>query len=479
MKKQFLPYFFLFFVCSAALQAQNATETPSVLTYEQCTQYAREHNIQARQLQLQTESAGINLQQSKANRLPNANANWSHGLNYGRSIDPFTNSFNTEATQASQIAVSSRVVLYNGRQLHNTIEQRKLELEAANWDLKDLENNLQLNILSAYMQILLAEEQQRVLEQQAKVTQIQYEQTQRFVNAGALPAGNLLDIEAQIANDRLNMVNAANAVNSAYLALSQILNYYEPFKISKPTVNVPNVEALNQLTARQVFDAALATQPQLQSAALRTRIAEQSLKVAEGAQYPTVALSANLSSLYSSRAQDIVFGNSIDTSLTNYFTLTGTPIVSLTPEYSFKKTSYPTQLWNNLGGFIGLNVSIPIFNQFQVKNAIKLSRINITNAYLTQENTQNTLRQQVEQAYLSARAAATRYEALQANVTALQKSATHAEKRMNAGTISALEYLNIQNNFTAAQLNLESAKYEFYFRLKILDFYQGKSVNLK
>lgn len=463
---------------SGAVQAQN-TDDAQLWTFEQCAEYAKEHNIQAQQLQLQTESAAINLQQSKTNRLPSANANFSHGLNYGRSIDPFSNTFNTEAIQNSQISLNSSVILFNGMRQRNTIEQRKLELEAANWDIKDLNNNMELNVLSAYMQILLAEEQLRVLEQQAQLTQIQYEQTQRFVNAGALPAGNLLDIDAQIANDRLNVVNARNAIASAYLAMSQILNYYEVYKIAKPKVSEPDINAIDQITAQQVFEAALTTQPQLQSSALRTRIAEQSLKVAEGAKYPTVALSANLGSLYSNRAQDIVLGSGIDTSFTNFFTLSGSPIVSLTPEYTLKKTAYPKQLWNNLGGFVGINVSIPIFNQYQVKNAIKLSRINVSNAMLTQQNTQNTLRQQTEQAYLNARSTAQRYLASQINITALQKSVNHAEKRMNAGTISALEYLNIKNNLTVAELNLEAAKYEYFFRLKILDFYLGKPITLE
>ncbi len=463
--------------CSNVLSAQNNTDAQT-WSFEQCTEYAQQNNVQAKQLQLQTESAGINLQQSQVNRLPNANANFSHGLNYGRSIDPFTNTFNTQATQASQIQVGSSVTLYNGMRQKNTIEQRRLELDAANWDLKDLHNNLELNVLSAYMQILLAEEQLRILEQQAEVTQRQYKQTESFVKVGALPAGNLLDIEAQIANDRLNTVNARNAIASAYLGLSQILNYYQPFTIQKPKITELPLTAINQMTGEQVYETALNTQPQLQSALLRTRVAEQSLKVAEGARYPTVSLSANLSSLYSSRAQDIIIGNSFDTTLTNYFTLTGTPIVSLTPEYTLKKTNYPKQIWNNLGGFVGINVSVPIFNQYQVKNAIKLSRINVANAQLNQENTRNTLRQQIEQAFLNGRSAALRYEASQANVAALEQAVNQTEKRMNAGAATSLEYLNIKNNLTVAQLNLESAKYEYYFRLKILDFYQGKPVTL-
>ncbi len=448
-------------------------------SFRQCVEYAMQHNIQAQQLQLQAENATISLQQSQHNRLPNLNANFSHGLNYGRSIDPFTNTFNTQAIQASQLSLGSSVVLYNGMRQKNTIELRKLELEAANWDIKELRNNLELNVLSAYLQVLLAEEQQRILEQQAEVTQRQYNQTESFVKAGALPSGNLLDIEAQIANDRLNIVNAKNAVASAYLGLSQILNYYNLFAVVKPAIGSFSPNAINLLTAEQVYETAIATQPQIQGALLRTRAAEQSLKVAEGAKYPTVALSANFSTLYSSRAQEIIFGNTIDTSFTNFFTLTGTPIVSLTPEYTFKKTAYPKQLWNNLGGFLGVNVNIPIFNQFQVKNAIKQSRLNVSNTYLAQENAKVLLRQQIEQAYLNARSAAQRIEATEVNVAALRQSVNQTEKRMNAGASTSLDYLNVKNNLTIAELNLESARYEYYFRLKILDFYQGKPILLE
>ncbi len=461
-----------------SLQAQNEVNNPIIWTLQDCLDYARQHNLQIKQLSLQEKVAKINHKQSKDDRLPNLNGTFSHGVNVGRTIDRTTNSFTTDAIQFSSLQLNSNFIVYNGHITRNTIAQRELEHQLAQLTVEETANNLNLSILSAYLQILLAEEQEKILAKQSELTQKQYEQTQKLVKVGSLPAGDLLDIEAQLGNDELNIVNAENTIQAAYLNLSQLLDLYEQnIQVARNQVDVPSTKLLSELSPQLIYETALSTQPQIKTATLRTQIAEKGLKIAEGGRWPTVALSAQLSSNFSSIAPD--FDNASITGIDTIRSLSIInndlqPVFELVPELDLPKRGYFGQLGDNAGGFLGLSVSVPIFNNFRVRNGIELAKINIDNTRFSQELTKNNLRKAIEQAYLDAQAAAKRYESTQKNIVALEKSMAHAEKKFELGMVTALEYLTTKNNLTRAELNVEAAKFEYIFRLKILDFYQGK-----
>ncbi|MBK9463104.1 MAG: TolC family protein [Sphingobacteriales bacterium] len=445
---------------------------------QECLQYARQNNVQLKQLGLNTDIAKINEKQSHQTRLPNLNGSFSYGGNLGRTVDPTTNSFQTQASQASQINLTSSLVLYNGGQFKRTIEQRGLELELAHLQTDDFANNLDLSILGAYLQILLSEEQLSVLQRQADLTQQQYRQMQKLVNAGSVPGGNLLDINAQIANDQLNQVNGQNAIDLAYTNLRQLLNRYDTFKIVRPTLPEPSANALSNYTPDEVYQNALSVQPSVKVAVLQTQIAEKRLAVTRTNQYPTVSLTGNFSTQYSSLAKQYgISGIEPTPILTNYFTQNFDSIYTFNPIISTKNIPVYKQWGDNLGGFLGLSAQFPIFNQYQVKNGISLAKLNIENTRLSQELTRNNIRQQIEQAYINAKGAAERYKATKANIEALKNNLSFVQKRYDLGLTNNLDYNTAKNNLTAAELNLESAKFDYFFRLKILDYYQGKPLD--
>lgn len=458
--------------CPLLIQAQSTEE--KLWTVEDCLTYARENNVQLKQLGLGVKSAESNLLQSKREMLPNANANWRHGFNVGGGIDPSTNNFVTETIQSQQWNVGSSYTLYNGMQRRNTIEQRKVQLALSEKDQEVYLNDLDFNILSAYLQILLTEEQVEVLNKQAELTKKSYDQTSKLVKAGLLPSGDLLNIEAQMANDTLNIVNGENAVSSAYLGLGQVLDYYEEMMIVKPNVVPPSTSELEARDPSLIYEKAIDLQPTIHAAQLRRDIAERELKIAEGARYPIVSLGANLGTNYSSFARRLDEDIEPNITQTILFTESLEPIYTLSP--SFEKTPYFTQLGNNFGYGVSLNLNVPIFNNYRVKNAIAQSKINIENQRYGKQLAENNLRQTIERAYLDARSAAQQYAFAQRNVIARKRSLEYAEKRYDLGAINALEYFTAQNNFIAAELQLNSAKYEYVFRVKILDFYEGKSL---
>lgn len=461
---------FLFF--SPLLQAQSG----EIWSLKKCFDYAQSNNLQLKQLRLQTESAGINELQSKNNVLPNVNAGASSGINLGRSIDPTTNSFNTQATAAAQLNLSSTITLYNGGLLKNTITQRGLELELAKLQTDEAANNLQLSILGAYLQILLSEAQIDVLDKQAQMTRDQHRQIEKLIQAGTLPAGDLLDIDAQIANDKLNRVNAENAVATAFLNLRQLLEYYQAFDIEKPIAPEPNEADLQGRNPENTYLTALGIQPSLKTTALQTNIAQQRLKLINANKYPTVSLTGNLSTRYSSLAQRLASETPTGLSQAPLITASGESIFS--PTFSYEKTPLFSQLTSNWGGYLGVNVNIPIFNQYQIKNNTALAQINIKNSQIAEQNAKNQLRQRIEQAYLDARAALERYKSTKASIEALQKTLNYTEKRYNLGLANSFDYLSAKNRLATAELNLQTSRFEYLFRLKIIDFYEGQTIAL-
>lgn len=465
---------FLYFLPFAEqLFAQDLSDKWSLT---RCFEYAEQNNVQLKQLQLQTQSALINEQQSRSDRLPNFNANASGLGNIGRSLDPYTNTFSTDATFATQFSLNSSVQLYNGGQRKNTVVQRGMELELTRLQSKESAYNLKLGILGAYLQILLSQAQVEVLKAQAKLTQDQLQRAQKLVQAGMIPAGDLLDIEAQIANDQFNQSNGQNAIQSAYLSLRQQLDYYEePFEVEIPNIAAPSPAELQQRQPQMVLEQALQTQPSLRTIAQQGNIAAQRKKVAAGARYPIVTLNTSLNTTYASAAKQIESLTLPDAGSPTYYVTTGGDLVlSYQPTPVLSSTPFFTQIGDNFGGSISLNVVVPIFNNYRVRNTLSLAQINMDNNRLAQQNTQNALRRNIEQAFLDARAALERYNSAQANIVALENALNYTEKRYQLGAVSTFDFLNAKTRLATTRLQQEAARYEYYFRLKILDFYAGK-----
>ncbi|HNL05976.1 MAG: TolC family protein [Chitinophagales bacterium] len=461
------------------LYAQNPPVAGQLWSLQNCIDFATQNNLSRKQLSLNVKSAEINRKQSHDDRLPNVNGSLSYGVNFGRSIDPTTNTFETQVSQASQIGLNSAFTLYNGNRINLTQEQRQLQLELAKLQIDEYDYNLQLSVLGAYLQILLSQAQLEVLLNQAAMTQEQYDQMQKMVDVGNVPAGNLLDIEAQMANDRLNEVNAQNAVNAAYLALQQTLNYYEPFQIVPPTQPMPALDAIDKMTAQEIYETASGLQPTNKVNDMQIQIAEKQLQIARTNLKPIVTLNASMNTRYSSLAKNYeVTGVDPTPVLAPYITENFDSIYTFNPV--IKKSNIPIyeQWGDNFGGYVGVGMQVPIFNQYQVRNSMALAQIGIENARLTQQNNQNQLRQQIEQAYLNAKAAAERYKATQSNIAALEKNFNFIKKRYELGMANNLDFNNAKNNLIGAQLNLQAAQFEYIFRLKILDYYSGKSLEL-
>lgn len=440
---------------------------------QDCIEYALENNIQIKQQQLGVDIARENLLQSKASRYPSLNASASHFYNFGRTVDPFTNEFATESVQSNNFNISSGMTLFSGFQILNSVRQNMLELEASNYDVEAMGNDISLAVASAYLQILFSIELVDIAANQLEITSQQVQRTSRMVEAGTLARGSLLTMEAQAATEELQLVNAENNLEMAYLDLIQLLDLesMEGFSIQVPDIQVdPDTDHL--YSPMHVYDRAVKSQPEVLSADMRVLSAERGVDIAQGARSPMLSLRGTYGTGYSGASQevtDIIPGDPVQIGQTP----SGEPVFGPSFDYETRVKPFMDQLNDNLNRSIGLTLSIPIFNNFQVRSSVGRSKISLENTRLSNQQVRNQLFKTIQQSHADAQAALKRHDALIKNVSALEESFRYTEQRFNVGMIATLEYNDSKNRLTAAQSELLQAKYEYLFRRQILEFYMG------
>jgi len=422
-----------------------------VWTFQQCLDTAIQRNISLNQSRLNTDLSRITLEQSKANRFPNLNASARDGISFGRSVNPTTNQYVERTTNSSSFGVNTGVDLFNGFQITRTILQNKMNLDAVKTDVENVRNQVTLNITTAYLQLLFQYEILKSAKNQTEATTIQVDRTQKMVNAGKVPESNLFTIRSQQATDNLAVVNAQGQLDLAKVTLEQLMEIpvTDSFEVKIPDLVEPSL-LLNQ-TNQEIYNKALTVQPQIAGASIRTNSALLGIKISEGARYPSLSLSGGVNSNYSVTSR------------------TGS-------NSSVKDSPFFPQLWTNLGESIGLNLYIPIYSNRQLKSNIERAKINALSVQLDEQNTRLQLRKTIEQSYTDLRNSIKKYEAVKEQISAAELSYQNMERKYNVGMSTAIDYLIEKNNYFQAQSNGIQAKYDYIFKSKILDFYQGKPI---
>ncbi len=429
------------------------TVAQDIWSLERCIKYALDNNIMIKQQELNTQVSENSLLQARMNRLPSLNANTQQSFNYGRTLDFATNIYEDQNTRSFSYNASSQVTLFNGFQITNSIRQNDLNLMATLADLETLKNDISLNIASAYLQILFNKELLDVAQNQLEITRQQVDRTRRLVEAGSLPRGNLLEIEALEASDNLRVVNAKNQLTLSYLTLTQLLELPSPedFVIEVPDFDgVPVVPP--QYEVDPVYEAALETQPQIRSAEYQLASSEAGLSIARGRRSPRLFLSGN----YGSGYQQIITG-----------------------PYADRETpSFEEQIRNNQRTSFALGLSIPIFNSWQVNTAISNATIGVLNAEYSMQRTKNDLYQRIQLAYTDVVAAHENYLATGKALTSIEESFRHMEQRFEVGMVTTVEFNQALNQLGMTRSELLRAKYEYLFKTNVLEFYMGNPIAL-
>lgn len=447
-------------------------------TLQDCIDYALSHNLQVKQQQLTEKLASVNLWQSKAELFPNLGAYASHSYNYGKTIDMYTNTFATSTVVSENFYLSSSITLFSGFQLLNSVRQNRIKLDASKYDLDKMMNDISLNIATAFLQILYNNEILANAQDQAKVTKLEVDRMQKIVDAGSSAKGPLLDLQAQQANEDLAVVNARNSLDLSLLSLAQMLDLdtTEGFDIAIPVLSLPTESAL--LTRPDaIYALALGVQPEIKSAELNVKSALLGLTIAHGMRSPILSLRGSLGTGYSGASQKLKDTTSIIVPIG--VTSSGEAVYGHYWSYTYEKTPFEEQIKDNINKTLSFSLTIPIFNNWQTNTAISRSKIAITSAEYSLQTAKNTLYKSIQQAYADATAALNKYNSSQKSVTAMTEAFKYAQQKFDVGSMNTTDYNTAKTNLSAAESNLLQAKYEYVFRLKVLDFYMGKPIELK
>ena len=463
----------IFCVIGFTLFAQNPVT--GRLTLQQCIEIGIANNLDVLQSDLDVQASQINWKQAKTNMLPDLNGTARHGINTGRSIDPNTNTFVNENNSYANYSLGTGVTIFNGFSMQNLVKQNKLTYEASKMTFQQRKDNLTLNIILAYLQVLNNEDLVVQARNQAELTNQQVDRLGILDKEGAIPPSQFSDIKGQYAGDQINIINAQTAVETAKINLCQLMNVPYDKSISVERLDPGTIGDRYADTPDKIYETALQQFAQIKAVDFTVKSSEAGVKVAKGRLFPTLSLNAGLSTYYSNTATSQVLVNSIDTAFYDYVIVNNNPVKVRTiyNEFAFPKISYADQLKNNRSTGISLDMQIPIFNGFFQRNRIKLAKLDLKNSELIARTTKTQMQQSIEQAYINMTSAADRYKILLEQVNAYTESFRAAEIRFNSGVGNSIDYLIAKNNLDRASLNLINAQYDYVLRTKILDYYKG------
>lgn len=470
MKRSYLILFLMLGFISSAL----AQTTPWSL--KQCVETALSANATVQQQLLTTRTDSISLAQARMNRWPSLSGVAAAGINQGRSIDPFTNAYSTEAFNYANYGLAGEVTLFAGFSMRNTVLQNALYYKASKMSLRQQQDDITVQVILAYLGVLDAEDMIQQSSGQLVFTGKQVERLELMNKEGAIAPSQLYDMRGQYASEQIANLNAQKALVAAKISLCRLLN--EPLDTSFRVERIEPAALADRYTSSpdSIYAIALRQFAQVKAVDLRRESAIKGVLAARGTFAPVLSLEGNLNTNYSSVATQPVLINTSDKISDDYVLVGGTPspVVYRVNNFQNQRIAYGKQLSNNLFSSISLNLRIPIFNRNIARNRVGLARLDLAKAELDAGTTKTALQLAIRQAYSDMEAAVARYRLLLDQVKAYRESFRAAEVRYNAGAGTSLDYLNAKNNLNTAEINLVNAQYESLYRMKVLDYYQGK-----
>ncbi|MFL1010777.1 TolC family protein [Flavisericum labens] len=419
-------------------------------TLQECVYYAIENNISVQQAMLDQNLADLDKEQAVYNFLPNLNSNASYNINTGANINPATNQFENSTFQSSSGGISSGINIFSGLQNWKNLQRAKLNKIAASYQLDKMKDDISLFVANSFLQILANKERLRVLQGQNKITKENIKNTVQLVESGVLPKGDLLEIKATDATQQQQIIQAESALFISKLGLAQTLQLenYETFDVVDMDYDlVPNT--MLSKNPKEIVEKAKETVNDLKIATSNLDLAKKNLEIAKSSYYPTISGFVSYNARWSS-------------SQTNPFT--GEEINFIDQLYLFDGTA------------VGLRLNVPIFNQFNTRNSVKRSKINISRLENQAKQVELDLESKVYQAYNDAQNAKKAYDAALKVEEARQLAFNYAQERYDLGLSNAFDLNQSRILFDNAQSDVIRTKFDYIFGIKVLEFYFGISI---
>ncbi|MBS1647605.1 MAG: TolC family protein [Bacteroidetes bacterium] len=447
-------------------------------TLQQCIDYAWKNNLTLKQNALSADINAVNYMQSKANILPTLNMGASHTYNNGQKIDPYTNRFASSTILSENFYAQAQVTLWSGLQQYNNVKKNQYAYLSSKETYEQQKNDLALNVASAFLQVVYNTELQKVAEQQVSISSQQLDRTQKLADAGSVALSSVYDMKAQLASDQYALVSAQNNNNLSVLALKQLLylDSLNSFFIEKPVFELSAAD-LAAYKVEDIYQMALKSQHKIKSAEYSLLSSEKNVSYARGKISPTLSLSGTLATGYSGLDVTPVGTPYITGLYPSGITSTGDTVYAPNYHQDTKKTAWATQFKNNLNKSIGFSLYIPLFNGLSTASNIKIAKLQMLSNKYNYDITKQQLYKTIAQAYADAQAALNKYVSAKMAYEASAQSFSFAEQKFNAGALNSFDYNNSKNRILKTQTDMLNAKYDFIFKLKVLDYYEGKSLS--
>jgi outer membrane protein len=448
--------FKILLVATLAMALSHAQEK-KLWTLEECVRYAEEHNLTIQQAELDLQNAKIDKLDAIGSFIPSINAQASASSSTGYSIDPTTNEFVNQKFFNVTPSISSSLVLFDGLRNFHQLNRAKLYALSVKYQSEDIRDDIRLAVANAYLQILSNRETLKVFQAQYRSTQQDLERTQELVDNGVLPKGDLLEIQATAANQEQQIVTAENSVLISRISLAQLLQItdYQNFDVVDQGYMIPD-DAIMDVPLSEIYEKASTFMNSVKLSQANVDVAEKDLEIAKGARYPTLSAFFQYNTRYSDNA---TYPGFEDPNTGQY--IPGGEI------------DFVDQLWLQDGISYGAQINIPILNGFNVNNTIKRNKIQVERAKLQLQQEKLQLETDVSQAYVDVQGAFKTYQAADKTVEARRTAYQYAQERYNVGLMNSFDYSQAQARLDDAEATLIQAKYDYIFRLKLLQFYYG------
>lgn len=436
-------YIFCFLFFTLTINAQN------IWSLEDCIERAISENLNIKKQKFAKDISSNLLKQSRLSLLPSVNTFASKGYYFGRSVNPATNDYIKENIVTGDVSIVAGLTIFNGFQKINTIRKNTLEKRASNYDINKSINDISLSVVNAFLQVLFTKDLVAVNQQQLEVIRLQVERTRKMVDVGKVAKGNLLEVESQQAAEELELINTENQLDAAYLNIRQLLEISPetPFQITSPPIVI--ISDINFPTTDTIYQVACDIFPEIKSAELKFRSSKLDLAISKGKMSPKLSVNT-----------------AISTSYTNIY---NAPIIN---------RSIKNQAQDNLNKSVSFSLEIPIFNNWHVNTEIQNSKIYVVDASYTLLQKKNELRKQIEQARADVLAAKKQYEYAKKTYDTFEETFKYIEQKYNLGLVSTYEYNDGKTKLNTSESELVRSKYDYIFKIKIIDFYMGEKLNL-
>lgn len=475
-----------FALCTGTLEAQYADKSipgndqvSGTLTLQQAIDIAMKNNLSVNNANLNSQGYKIQYDQSWEYMLPTLNASGGQSLNFGRSISTSNNQYVNVQYEQGNASLSSGLTLFRGLQLQNGRKAARYAYDASKMDLQWQKDNIALNVLLAYLTVLSNRDQLTLAIEQSRSDSAQLERVKIQAAAGNLnPLSGLTDLQGAYAGDQVNIASNVNALENSKVSLFALMNIpYNRDVDYQNTITATDVAEYNS-GSDSIFRKALSFIPAVQSTQLKVLQYQRALAQARGAYYPTISLNASIgtnwtnvpSGTFHPTDSGYVKSGSLSVDAAG-----NQPIY----QYGYTAGSYTYPKWwdqfkNNRGENIGISVSIPILNGFQVRNNVRNAKLNVEQAQLNNANIRNQLQQNVETQYQNMILAYKSYKFYMDQAKAFEESFRITNIRFTEGVVTSDVYLQAKIRSDQAEVNLALSRYIFIYRTKVLDYYQGK-----